>query len=441
MKRFLFVTYHFPPSVGGGIPRILSFARDLPKYGWQATVLTSTSHGAAAVDGSALESLPAGTRVLRAYCPLARAGTRGQEKVRSGWKGVLRRTIQTAARVAMVPEPFAPWMPFAHTMGRTALGETPHDAIVATYGPPANLMVGYALARASGLPLVIDYRDLWTDQPWANYPSPAHEALLHALEHRIVRAAAGITSVSDGMSSHLAERFGLPRERVVTVLNGFDETALREVRDGRQTPARPFTICYSGSVYAVYDVGPFARAIRKLADAGTITPQTFRFLTLGNFPSDVMEREGVAAFHDREGFMPRRAMFERFGEVDAFLAIESGEYGARMGYPVKVFDYLLTGKPVLGLVVPGGNSARLLAEMGMTELPVNQDGAIAESLARLLATRGREPRPVRIDQAPLSRFRRDHNAAALARLLDEVVEPSMAERAVEHERSPSRIRL
>jgi hypothetical protein len=417
MKRFLFVTYHFPPSVGGGIPRILSFSRDLPRYGWHATVLTTTSHGTAAVDASALQALPEGTQVVRAYCPLARAGTRGQEHVRSGAKGVLRRVVVGATKLAMVPDPFGPWIPFAFAAGQRALAGARHDAIVATYGPPTNLLVASALARASGLPLVLDFRDLWTDMPFAKFPSPAHATVLRAIERRIVASASGITTVSDGMTSHIRERFGLPRERVVTVLNGFDESALEAIQD-RRTPGRPFTLCYSGSVYAIYNVVPVTRAIKQLADAGKITPETFRFRTLGNFPSDVIANEGIAAFHDREGFLPRRDMFARFGDVDAFLVLESGEYHARMGYPVKVFDYLLTGKPVLGIVVPGGNCAKLLAEMGMTQLPENREDAIARSLLELIATRGRPPAAVRIDRPPLSRFRRDENARALGILLD-----------------------
>lgn len=418
MKRFLFVTYHFPPSVGGGIPRILSFARDLPAYGWHATVLTSTLQGAAAVDASALASLPEGTRIVRAYCPLAKAGTRGQEKTTSGAKGLVRRAIVRGAKLAMVPEPFAPWMPFALREGHRALAADNHDAVVATYGPAANLMVGAALARAHGLPLVLDFRDLWTDLPFGEHASPAHAALLRALERRIVGGAYGLTTVSDGMSAHLRDRFQLAGDRVVTVLNGFDEAALAMIRDDRSAPDRPFTLCYSGAVYAAYDIAPLLRAIRTLADAGTISPRTFRFLTLGSFPRDAIAREGIAEFHDREGFIPRKDMFARFAGVDAFLVIEHGGYHATMGYPVKVFDYVLTGKPILGIVAPDGNCARLLRAIGMSELPENREEAIARSLANLLAAKGRAPAAVHVDRPPLSRFRRDHNARALAELLD-----------------------
>ncbi len=418
MKRFLFVSYHFPPSVGGGIPRIVSFARDLPSYGWNATVLTSIPQGAAAIDDTALRGLPDATHVVRAYCPLASAGTRGHERVKSGVKGRVRQAVAGAARFAMFPEPFAPWIPFALAAGQRAIAADRPDAIVATYGPPANLMVGAALARLHGLPLVLDFRDLWSDLPFMHHPTPLHAKAHAALERRIVGDAFGVTTVSDGMSNHIRDRFGLPADRVVTILNGFDESAVQYVHDDRGVPNRPFTLCYSGSVYAAYDVNPFVRAIKRLADAGEVTPATFRFRTLGNFPSDVLANEGAASFHDREGYVPRREMFARFADVDAFLVIESGAYGSRMGYPVKVFDYLLTGKPILGLVVPDGNSARLLAEMGMTELPENHEAAIVSSLRALLRTRGKRPADVSTARLPLSRFRRDVNARALATLLD-----------------------
>jgi glycosyltransferase involved in cell wall biosynthesis len=229
------------------------------------------------------------------------------------------------------------------------------------------------------------------------------------------------------MTSHFRERYGVRDDRAVTVHNGFDEADLALIRDRRIGSARPFTLCYSGAVYpGAYDVGPLVRAIRRLADAGTITPDTFQLLTLGSFPRDAIENAGIERFHEREGFVPRAQMFERFGEVDAFLLIEMGEYGAQMTYPVKVFDYLLTGKPVIGLVVPGGNCARLLADMGMTELPENREDAIAASIAALLRARGKPPTPVHTDRPPLARFRRVENARALGALLDAVTGQNVA---------------
>ncbi|MBL0218864.1 MAG: glycosyltransferase [Myxococcales bacterium] len=428
MRRLLFVTYLFPPSAGGGIPRILSFTRELPRYGWLPTILTSPSAGKAAVDGSTLASLSPEIQIARAYCPIAARGLRGHVRAEQGVSGNARRFAKFASKVAMVPEPFAPWIPFALARGRELLSATPHDAVLATYGPPANLLVGAALARMYGLPLVLDFRDLWSDLPFAKFPSVAHHAIVRQIERAVIRQARAVTTVSDAMSAHLCAQFSLPAERVETVVNGFEDDTLALVIDGRREIDRPFRICYSGSAYEGYDLSPFLRAVKQLADQGTITPSTFRFLTLGSFAHDVAERHGVGAFHDFEPFIPKAQMFARFAEVDAFLLVEMGAYGAKMGYPVKMFDYLLTGKPILGIGVEGSNGHALLREIGpQHQLVANEVEAIARSLTGMLAARNAPPGPVDVDRAPLARFSRRRNVATLASVLDRAVrEPPRA---------------
>jgi glycosyltransferase involved in cell wall biosynthesis len=418
MRKLLFVTYHFPPSVGGGIPRILSFAKDLPRHGWAPTILTSPSVGNAAVDGSALDALGTQIEVARAYCPIAARGLRGHARAEQGVSGNARRFAKLASKLAMVPDPFAPWIPFALAKGRELLSANPHDAVLATYGPPANLLVGAALARLHRLPLVLDFRDLWSDLPFAKFPSAAHRAIVRQIERAVIRQARGVITVSDAMSEHLRAQFALPADRVATVVNGFEEETLALISDGRRDADRPFRICYSGAAYEGYDLAPFLRAVKQLADQGAITPQSFRFLTLGSFAHDVAERHGLGAFHDFEPFIPRAQMFAKFADVDAFLLVEMGAYGAKMGYPVKMFDYLLTGKPILGLVVDGGNAQALLREIGPQHSPVpNEVDAIVDTLRTMIAARGAAPTPVHVDRAPLARFSRRQNVATLASVL------------------------
>lgn len=388
------------------------------------TILTSPSAGRAAVDGSALAALSPEIQIARAYCPIAAQGLRGHARAVQGVSGNARRFAKLASKIAMIPEPFAPWIPFALAKGRELLSATPHDAVLATYGPPANLLVGAALARAHRLPLVLDFRDLWSDLPFAKFPSAVHHAIVRRIERSVVRQARGVTSVSDAMSEHLRAQFSLSAERVATVVNGFEESTLALVSDGRRDPGRPFRICYSGAAYEGYDLSPFLQAVKQLADDGAITPRSFRFLTLGSFAHDVAERHGVGSFHDSEPFIPRAQMFARFAEVDAFLLVEMGAYGAKMGYPVKMFDYLLTGKPILGLVVEGGNAQALLRAIGPQHHPVPNDVTmIAATLRTLLSVRNSPPTSVHVDRPPLAGFSRRRNVATLAAMLDRSVSP------------------
>ena len=42
-RKILLISYHFPPSTAVGGQRITSFATNLPKLGWQISVLTLKS--------------------------------------------------------------------------------------------------------------------------------------------------------------------------------------------------------------------------------------------------------------------------------------------------------------------------------------------------------------------------------------------------------------
>ena len=47
MNRVLLISYYFPPSGGPGVQRVLKFAKYLPDFGWQPTVLTVAPEHAA----------------------------------------------------------------------------------------------------------------------------------------------------------------------------------------------------------------------------------------------------------------------------------------------------------------------------------------------------------------------------------------------------------
>src|SRR5207253_1449493 len=77
--------------------------------------------------------------------------------IRHFLKNVLRRI----ANVVLQPDPQVLWLPQAIREGKRFLREVPHQAIVATGPPFSSFLVGAALARYTGLPLVLDYRDEW----------------------------------------------------------------------------------------------------------------------------------------------------------------------------------------------------------------------------------------------------------------------------------------
>ena len=131
---------------------------------------------------------------------------------------------------------------------------------------------------------------------------------------------------------------------------------------------------------------------------------------------------GVDAFVDASPFVPHAQVFDALGPADALLVVEKPGYYARNGYAAKVFDYLLTGKPVLGLVERGGNTDRLLRAAGVGPIvePGDEPGLRA-ALLELLARKGARPQRVDCNAPPLRDFDRGRLVARLAGVLDDVV--------------------
>jgi glycosyltransferase involved in cell wall biosynthesis len=249
------------------------------------------------------------------------------------------------------------------------------------------------------------------------------------MERRAVAAARRVVAVSGRMAAHLAERHRRRPEEFAAITNGFDPADLARVRDARDGPARPFRLCYTGSVYGQYDLGPFLDALAGLAREGSVSPETFRAEFVGNFPPEEAARRGLADLVECRAHVAHAEVFEAFARADALLVIEAPGYWAEFSYAAKVFDYLLPGKPVLALVEPGGNSARLLEAAGLGRIAHPADrAAIRAALLELLKLKGAPPRAVDISQPPWRDFDRRLLTERLAAVLTAAAAPDQRRR-------------
>jgi glycosyltransferase involved in cell wall biosynthesis len=421
-RRALLVTHVFPPLVAGGAPRMGQFARILPDYGWDVTVLTGR-HQAAALDAAALDEIARRVRIVQAWSPATRLVKRGQPVPKYGLLGAARRVVRTAATSVVFPDREVFWVPGAIEAGRRALTEQPHDLVIATYGPGSNLIVGRALASAFKLPLVVDFRDLWSTLPMKNaFPTRLHRAAARRLEHSVVHKASRLLAVAPAMAQDLAATHGLANEHAIAITNGFDPNDAARVRDERPSGARPFRLMYTGTVHVHYNLMPLWNAVRTLLDRGEITPDTFRIEFVGNLSASDVKRQGLADIVEISPFVPHEQVFAAFARADALLVVETPGYYARYGYAAKVFDYVLSGKPIVGLVEAGGNTDSLLRQAGVGYcVDPSDERGLVDVLRSVLRLKGAQPKPMDPDKPPLSDFNRYHLVGKLAAVLDDVV--------------------
>jgi glycosyltransferase involved in cell wall biosynthesis len=347
---------------------------------------------------------------------------RGHPVAKHGLRGLIRRAIRGAAVSIVFPDREVFWVPPAVAAGRAVMSEVHHDVVLASYGPASNLLVGHRLAKHFGLPLVVDFRDLWSTLPMPVFPSRAHRAAALRLERAIVRHASRLLAVAPAMAQDLAATHGIEPARAIAITNGFDPADLARVHDARPAGRRPFRLMYAGTVHVHYNLEPLWGALRTLIDAGEITPQTLRVEFVGNLDVNEVTRHGLQDFIEINPFVPHDQVFDALARADALLVVETPGYYARYGYAAKVFDYILTGKPVVGLVDIGGNTETLLQRAGVGYcVPPDDQAGLVGTLRDVMRSGVQPPRAVDPDTSPLREFNRRHLVGKLATVLDDVV--------------------
>ena len=354
-RRLLVVSYWFPPAVGAAAERMASFVKYLPLHGWDVDVLTArhgdvsevrTADEAGGSPDGLITAVPDPWQrrraVIQPYDPRAKGPPR--------WRRWLRDLV--------FPDRFKRWANDALWMGIDEIGHDHPNMILASFPPASAAQLGLRLHEKTGVPLVLDLRDKWLG-PGGYEPMTARARRRHEdLERRAVAAATGIIGVSDTLVRDVAVRCGFDLAKTAVVHNGFEPIETPGPSPRRADSPGKFVIAHVGTVIPRNRPDLFFDSLQSAAGLGDVE---FRFV--GNLSNDYVRSLGLGGLLTATGLVPRDAARAAMFEADALLLL-TGDYVARWGYSVKLFEYLQTGRPILCLEEsPDSNDARLLRDL------------------------------------------------------------------------------
>ncbi|MEX0601829.1 MAG: glycosyltransferase, partial [Bacteroidota bacterium] len=222
-RRVLIIAYYFPPMGLSGVQRTLKFAKYLPQFGWKPTVLTVGPTGYYALDQSLLTEVEeAGIEVIRTTSlDVNRLFSRkGVVKMPAEW---LRKILQFFGDLLLIPDTKIGWKRKAVRVGRSIMKTNRFDVIFATAPPQTDLLIGYALKKAFGIPLVVEYRDSWLEYPFKFFPTPLHRLWHSRLEKKIIRGSDRVITTHRRVKENLLKRYSfLSHHDVAIVSQGYD---------------------------------------------------------------------------------------------------------------------------------------------------------------------------------------------------------------------------
>lgn len=386
-KKVLVITYYWPPSGGSGVQRWLKFVKYLPGYGWEPYVFTPENPSFAIRDESLLEDVPTSAEILKLpiwepYEFFLRLSSLTGDKNRAvkptmvGGRGGLIQTIGTWVRGnAFIPDPRRFWVRPSVRFLVDFVRDNRIGTVITT-GPPHSMhLIGHGLKKKlPSIRWLADFRDPWSE--WGLLDSLKTTRLARrvhrSMESKVLAAADAIITITPFYARQFSE---LARRRVHLITNGYDEDDFREVV---YTASPYFNIRHVGIVNERCDPRPFMATLKGLAETNSDFGSTVRMEFIGEvhpvFRKEVESDPVLSKFTTFTGNVPLSQLMPRYGDTSLLLIVLHGYKDAEGYMPGKLFEYLATGIPVIGVGPPGGDAAALLSESGAGEMIDAVDG-------------------------------------------------------------------
>jgi glycosyltransferase involved in cell wall biosynthesis len=348
------------------------------------------------------------------------------------------------------------WAPCAARAARDIARRRPVDLVYTSAGPFSSVLLGARLKRSLGVPWVVDYRDPWTDDGMGIWPTKVHHRWECRQERRALEVADAVVVVTPGMRELLLRRYPHLTGRVHLIPNGFDSADFVDVNPN--PPQGMLRISYTGAAVD-HDFRPEVVRVGRLAsawlhwfgyqpdryDLATYSPlYLFRAVreALNRQPAMAGQLElcfaGVFGPRNRElvrslglegivqemGYLPHRESIRLLMSSDLlFLPLPSPPEGQRSyHYSGKLFEYLASGRPVLGAIPPGDARDLIVQSRGGWCVDPRDTHAFAQLLCDLVHRKLAGCLQIDADRAVIDQFERRTLTGRLAALFDAVTD-------------------
>ena len=427
MKTLLYINLDFPPLSGPGIWRALGFIKYLPEHGWRSIVLCSDrSPNRNNRDPSLLAQIPPGTEIhrIRSWfeAEIAQWMEQNADRTKFGllewfFRGIHWRFLRD------YPDIHLHWASKVAARGIWIAASRKVDCLLTSGPPHIAHAAGLLIRRATGLRWVMDYRDLWTDDPIQVKQKRYQPRLFRRLEQTAHRVANAVVAVSpDYLERVVALGRETPRDRYHLIRNGHDVPDDVVERSLRVPQNERLHVHYNGTVQTGFPAGVILDLLDRLE------PDQRPWFTFTGLPPSIRDQavaRGYQRWIEDLGVMGYRESIEYCLRCDVLLVLANPTSTYRGTIPAKVYEGIALGRHLLGIGAPDSDLAPLIEESCNGTMV---DGTDVEALRRAVlqiqelhrsGCLNAQQDPVR-RRALAEKYSRRHQTRELVKLLDQV---------------------
>jgi hypothetical protein len=363
MFKVLILAYYYPPMGLSGVQRTLKFTKYMPHFNWEPTVITAGDVAYYAHDLSLLKEVEdANIRVIRTSARDVNSLLKGKYKTEGMPKEFTRKFLSNLSKTFFIPDNKLSWANKAYKTAKELLEKEKFD-IIFTSGPPfSQFLTAAKLKKEFGIPLFVDYREMWLGNQFAFYPTPYHRLKHKKLEYSVLKEAEKIVVLNRKSKEKILVTYPfLQYEDVMIIPHGYDSADFENIEPAPKQNKK-MRLTFSGIFYDKFTPEYLFRAFKELTVeqpqiADDIELEFIGFLRDEN--KKIVTELGLEKFVIELGYLNHEDVARHLKSTDALWMMIGNLNNVEAVSVGKLYEYFGSRKPILGCLPDGADKLAL----------------------------------------------------------------------------------
>ncbi len=369
-KKLLIITYYWPPAGGPGVQRWLKFVKYLPDFDIQPIVYIPDNPTYPIVDDVLVSEVSDKAIILKQpifepYHLASFFSKNNTKKISSGIipnekkQTFIEQFLLWIRGNLFVPDARFLWVKPSVKYLEKYIAENNIDTIV-TSGPPHSLhLIGLALKQKTNVRWFADFRDPWTTIGYhkALKLSAFAERKHKQLERQVLQNADMILVTSNTTKKEFE---ALTEQPIEVITNGYDNENV-----GKQILDEKFTLAHIGSFLSERNPKILWKCLFELINENQSFAANFQLKLVGAVSQEILHTINeykLSAFVTNLGYVSHKEALEHQRKSQILLLIEINSEATKSIIPGKLFEYMVSERPILALGPEGSDFSVIINE-------------------------------------------------------------------------------
>ncbi|MDR7211162.1 glycosyltransferase family 4 protein [Flavobacterium piscis] len=369
-KKILIITYYFPPAGGPGVQRWLKFVKYLPDFGIQPIIYVPENPTYPIIDEGLVTEISDQVIVLKnkIWEPYQLASVFSKNKTKKISSGILpHKKKQTFSDKIFlwvrgnlfIPDARVLWVKPSVSYLEKYIKENNIDTIV-TSGPPHSLhLIGLELKQKLNIRWFTDFRDPWTTIGYhkalhlSNYAAKRHKKL----EYKVLNTADTIIVTS---KTTKAEFQTITNKPISVITNGYDIENI-----DKQTLDAKFTLAHIGSFLSDRNPEFLWECLIELLNEIPDFKFNLEIKLIGAVSQEVLDslkKFDLNSYLNLLGYVSHHEAIAHQKKSQVLLLIEINSEDTKSIIPGKLFEYMVSNRPIIAIGPQGSDFADIIKE-------------------------------------------------------------------------------